>query len=90
MKLIILFFLISISSAFAQSKPIKADTVTLSAYQLQVLTTFEKEIAEIQKILDAKQDSRKQFINGILSTYGEPEKLKLDFKQPNKLIISKP
>lgn len=89
MKYIVFLLLISTVS-FAQRRPAKADTVTLSAYQLQVLTTLEKEIAEIQKTLDAKQENRKQFINGILSTYGEPEKLKLDFKQPNKLIISKP
>lgn len=64
-------------------------TITLKEYQLENLSILEKEILEVRKILEAKQEAQRQFLNGILSTIGEPSKLRWEFKEPNKLIIKK-
>lgn len=76
--------------AFGQKKEIKADTIKLSDYQLQNLVELEKEIAQIKQVLESKQKEQTQFLNGIISQYGEPSKLKWEFRQPNKIVLKKP
>lgn len=89
MKITILLLFVT-SFAFGQKKEVKADTVNLSEYQLQNLMELEKEIAQIKQVLEAKQKEQTQFLNGIISQYGEPSKLKWEFRQPNKIVLKKP
>lgn len=87
MKLIIFLILISISSTFAQAKK---DTVILNPHQLETIINLEKEITQIKMVLEAKQREQKQFVDGVLSQYGDPRRLQWDFIEPNKIIIKNP
>lgn len=90
MKITIILLFTSIC-AFAQKKEepqkIKSDSIVLSDYQMRKLMELDNSIKEITAVLEQRKENQRLFLEGILSIKGDPDRLKWEFKAPNKIMI---